>query len=265
MAVSKRLRYEILRRDNHACRYCGATAPDAKLNVDHVIPQSLGGSDKPENLVTSCTDCNAGKTSSMPNAMPVADVDQETFRQAAELRRKATEDRPAHDPETGMPTCWTFREVELALVEEAWHSAWTVVDFEGPSLSDSEAFSLQSAELAERGVHIGFMLAAAAMAGSQLKSDLVWGVSSSPDHWSGNESFDVGCDTIFAWETAWERAHGSQPPRRASKLVFEELTAAMQAGHGRDTLIDAATAAGAQGSFYLAEILPQPQVAGGEL
>jgi len=31
MAVSKRLRFEILRRDDHACRYCGATAPEAKL------------------------------------------------------------------------------------------------------------------------------------------------------------------------------------------------------------------------------------------
>ena len=31
MAVSKRLRFEILRRDNHACRYCGQMAPDVKL------------------------------------------------------------------------------------------------------------------------------------------------------------------------------------------------------------------------------------------
>ena len=38
MAVSKRTRYEVLRRDNHACRYCGASAPDAKLTVDHVLP-----------------------------------------------------------------------------------------------------------------------------------------------------------------------------------------------------------------------------------
>lgn len=29
MAVSKRTRYEVLRRDNHACRYCGARAPEA--------------------------------------------------------------------------------------------------------------------------------------------------------------------------------------------------------------------------------------------
>ncbi|AWN05089.1 HNH endonuclease [Gordonia phage Easley] len=40
MAVSKRLRYEILRRDNHTCRYCGATAPDVPLTVDHVVPVS---------------------------------------------------------------------------------------------------------------------------------------------------------------------------------------------------------------------------------
>lgn len=33
MAVSKRLRYEILRRDDHACRYCGDRAPDVKLTV----------------------------------------------------------------------------------------------------------------------------------------------------------------------------------------------------------------------------------------
>lgn len=45
MAVSTRLRYEILRRDNHQCRYCGGTAPDVKLTIDHVIPETLGGND----------------------------------------------------------------------------------------------------------------------------------------------------------------------------------------------------------------------------
>lgn len=41
MAVSKRLRFEILRRDNFQCRYCGAKAPDATLAVDHVTPKEL--------------------------------------------------------------------------------------------------------------------------------------------------------------------------------------------------------------------------------
>lgn len=35
MPVSKRLRYEVLRRDSHTCRYCGGAAPDVKLTVDH--------------------------------------------------------------------------------------------------------------------------------------------------------------------------------------------------------------------------------------
>lgn len=74
MSVSKRLRFEVLRRDGHACRYCGATAPDVKLHVDHVIPVSLGGTDDPENLVAACVDCNAGKSSSSPDAATVAEV-----------------------------------------------------------------------------------------------------------------------------------------------------------------------------------------------
>lgn len=36
MAVSKRLRYEILRRDNHTCRYCGGAAPDVVLTEDAI-------------------------------------------------------------------------------------------------------------------------------------------------------------------------------------------------------------------------------------
>ena len=57
MPVSKRLRYEILRRDNHACRYCGGTAPDVVITVDHVVPVALGGSDDAGNLVAACKDC----------------------------------------------------------------------------------------------------------------------------------------------------------------------------------------------------------------
>lgn len=76
MAVSKRLRYEILRRDDHQCRYCGGSAPDVVLTVDHVVPTTLGGSDAPENLVTACRDCNAGKSASSPDSELVADVDQ---------------------------------------------------------------------------------------------------------------------------------------------------------------------------------------------
>lgn len=74
MAVTKRVRFEILRRDNHACQYCGLVAPDTELTIDHVIPVALGGTDKPDNLVAACKDCNAGKTSISPDSPIVAAV-----------------------------------------------------------------------------------------------------------------------------------------------------------------------------------------------
>lgn len=80
MAISRRLRFEILRRDGHACRYCGAMAPDVKLTIDHVIPVALGGSDEPRNLVTACADCNSGKTSTQPDSDLVEDVAADALR-----------------------------------------------------------------------------------------------------------------------------------------------------------------------------------------
>ena len=87
MTVSRRLRFEILRRDGHTCRYCGAAAPDVALTVDHVIPIALGGGDDPTNLVTACADCNAGKSSVAPDAPMVADVDAAALLFAKALER----------------------------------------------------------------------------------------------------------------------------------------------------------------------------------
>lgn len=93
MAVSRRLRFEILRRDNHACRYCGATAPDVKLTVDHVVPVALGGSDDASNLVTACAACNGGKSSLSPDAPVVADVTEDQLRWARAMDEAATAQR----------------------------------------------------------------------------------------------------------------------------------------------------------------------------
>lgn len=91
--VSRRVRFEVLRRDGHKCRYCGCTAEEAPLTVDHVVPRALGGSNDSSNLVTACGDCNSGKTSTSPDEHVVADVDAkalawvEAMRVAADTRR----------------------------------------------------------------------------------------------------------------------------------------------------------------------------------
>lgn len=87
MPVSKRTRYEVLNRDGFACRYCHET--DLPLTLDHVIPISLGGSDKPDNLVAACGPCNAGKSSSNPDAETVENVEEDALRWAGAMKKAA--------------------------------------------------------------------------------------------------------------------------------------------------------------------------------
>lgn len=89
MAVSKRLRYEVFRRDNHTCVYCGRSAPDVKLQPDHVVPEALGGRTEPANLVTACEECNAGKSATPPDATTVESVSDSAVRWAGAMRAAA--------------------------------------------------------------------------------------------------------------------------------------------------------------------------------
>ena len=50
----------VLARDRYTCQYCGKSK--CKLETDHIIPRSQGGSDHHSNLVTSCVRCNRSKS-----------------------------------------------------------------------------------------------------------------------------------------------------------------------------------------------------------
>lgn len=60
--ISKAVRFEVLKRDSFSCQYCGASAPDAVLHIDHIKPVSKGGGNDIMNLVAACSDCNLGKS-----------------------------------------------------------------------------------------------------------------------------------------------------------------------------------------------------------
>ena len=60
--IPKSVRFEVFKRDKFTCQYCGESAPNVILEVDHITPVSKGGSDDIMNLITSCRDCNRGKT-----------------------------------------------------------------------------------------------------------------------------------------------------------------------------------------------------------
>ncbi len=59
--ISKKLRFEVFKRDSFTCQYCGRSAPDVILEVDHIKPVKEGGTNTLDNLITACKECNAGK------------------------------------------------------------------------------------------------------------------------------------------------------------------------------------------------------------
>jgi 5-methylcytosine-specific restriction endonuclease McrA len=61
-SISPRLRFSILARDQFTCQCCGWRAPSVRLEVDHIYPRTLGGTTDAKNLITSCHDCNRGKS-----------------------------------------------------------------------------------------------------------------------------------------------------------------------------------------------------------
>lgn len=81
----------VYERDKFTCRYCGIdcrkdfdTWYHAMLGFDHVVPQSLGGTDEHSNLVTCCHACNVFKGKARVNSIDEAH---------AEVRRKRNEAR----------------------------------------------------------------------------------------------------------------------------------------------------------------------------
>jgi 5-methylcytosine-specific restriction endonuclease McrA len=65
-------RINLMARDNFRCQYCGSRPSRSELNLDHVVPRSLGGHSTWENVVTSCVDCNRRKGGRTPKQAQMA-------------------------------------------------------------------------------------------------------------------------------------------------------------------------------------------------
>lgn len=56
----RKLKDEILVRDNYTCQCCGRVG--GKLELDHIINLASGGTDDKDNLQILCRDCHRTKT-----------------------------------------------------------------------------------------------------------------------------------------------------------------------------------------------------------
>ncbi len=59
-------RENIIARDKNCCQYCGKFFPTKELQIEHVLPKSLGGKKIWNNLVASCHACNSYKANRTP-------------------------------------------------------------------------------------------------------------------------------------------------------------------------------------------------------
>lgn len=87
-AIGDKLRFEVFKRDQFKCQYCGKAAPDVILHVDHINPVSKGGDNDILNLVTSCMDCNSGKSDRLLSDSTVLDKQRKMLEELDERRKQ---------------------------------------------------------------------------------------------------------------------------------------------------------------------------------
>jgi hypothetical protein len=58
--ISAERRFALLQREEFTCAFCGAYPGNDRLNIAHIYPHSLGGTDHDNNLVVACDRCNNG-------------------------------------------------------------------------------------------------------------------------------------------------------------------------------------------------------------
>lgn len=117
------VRFDVFKRDNFTCAYCGRRPPTVTLEVDHIIPLAEGGTHDPENLATSCWDCNRGKGAvplhaeppAIPNLEERAELVRERERQLRAYHAAKAEERDR-------------READFQQVWEHWFDVWNASD-----------------------------------------------------------------------------------------------------------------------------------------
>lgn len=86
--LSKKIRFEVFKRDNFKCQYCGRSAPDVVLHVDHIKPVAEGGTGDISNLVTACIDCNLGKGANLLDDKSVIEKQRKQLEELNERREQ---------------------------------------------------------------------------------------------------------------------------------------------------------------------------------
>jgi hypothetical protein len=110
------VRFEIFKRDAFTCQYCGKKPPEALLEVDHIVPVAKGGGNEETNLITSCLECNRGKS-----ARPLGEITPVAVDRAEELKERALQAQ-AYSEAVALRNSATQAQIDM--INEAWCDAF---------------------------------------------------------------------------------------------------------------------------------------------
>jgi len=79
--INKDLEEKIRRQAKNRCGYClnPQELMPYKLEIEHLIPKSLGGTDNEENLWLACRECNAHKAAKIEAVDNLTGENRQTF------------------------------------------------------------------------------------------------------------------------------------------------------------------------------------------
>lgn len=132
-SISKKTRFEVFKRDGFKCQYCGRSAPEVVLEVDHIIPVCKGGYNDVLNLVTACYDCNHGKQG---NSLDDSAVISKQLAQLQELNERREQVEMMADWRKGLQEI-DSKKVDI-IIKELLHKYGKPLDFK-PSVKSVAA------------------------------------------------------------------------------------------------------------------------------
>lgn len=88
----------LLEKFNRQCSYCEGLSGDPILNIDHIVPRAMGGSDRVSNLALACRTCNEEKGKRTPDMWAATLVRSRRSLDRARARNCATVQARAKAP-----------------------------------------------------------------------------------------------------------------------------------------------------------------------
>ena len=92
-SIPRAVMLKVVRRDGKICQECHEPVPDDKVEFDHIIPFSKGGTSTADNIRLLCYDCNRKKSDSLDEILSPNPIEH-----LFELRATAKRKKPKKAP-----------------------------------------------------------------------------------------------------------------------------------------------------------------------